>query len=151
MSRFVVGPAREIPPGSVRVVHPESEQAGIGVFNVGGEFYALRNHCPHMGAPLCSGSIKGAGMAKARPSGAFEVEWAREGEIISCPWHHWEFEIKSGRTIFPSKSRVRRYDVALEEPEPGSALEERLKRGVETVPVVVEDDATVVLLLGGAA
>jgi nitrite reductase (NADH) small subunit len=147
MTRFVVGLAREIPPGSVRVVRPDGhERPGIGVFNVDGEFYALRNHCPHMGAPLCSGSIKGTGASRTRPSGAFEVEWGREGEVITCPWHHWEFEIRSGRTIFPSKSRVRRYDVAVEEPEPGSELAERLRRGVETVPVVVED-ATVVLLL----
>lgn len=146
MTRYVVGPAREIPPGSVRVVRPDGEKAGIGVFNVGGEFYALRNHCPHMGAPLCAGSIKGTAGARTRPSGAFEVEWTREGEIIACPWHHWEFEIRSGRTIFPSKSRARRYDVAVEEPEPGSALEERLRAGVETVPVVVEE-ATIVLLL----
>ena len=144
MKRFIVGPAGEIPPGTVRLVRPEGDKAGIGVFNVDGEFYALRNHCPHMGAPLCRGSIKGTAHALTRPSGGFDVEWAREGEIIACPWHHWEFEIRSGRTVFPSKKRARRYDVAVEEPD--DAVAARLRKGVETIPVIVEE-AVVVLLL----
>ena len=150
MSRFTVGPAAAIPPGSVRVVKPEGEGAGIGIFNVDGEFFALRNRCPHMGAPLCAGSIKGTSAACTRPSGAFEIAWGRRGEVVACPWHPWEFEIRSGRTVFPSKQRVRRYDVELEPappmPGPASALEARLQRGAETVPVVVED-ANLVLLL----
>ena len=141
--RYVVGPARSIPEGTVRVVHPDQEPAGIGVFNVDGEFYALRNRCPHMDGPLCSaGTITGTSRARVRADGVPEVEWERDGEIIACPWHRWEFEIRTGRTVFPSRRRVRRYPVTVEPP----AVQERLRAGVPTYPVTVED-GTVILEL----
>jgi nitrite reductase/ring-hydroxylating ferredoxin subunit len=138
-----VGPVSAIPPGTVRIVYPEQERAGIGVFNVEGEFYALRNQCPHMGAPLCKGRIVGTSQAIVNDTGTPDLEWVRDGEIIACPWHHWEFDIKTGRTIFASRSRARRYAVKVESPE----IAARLREGVSTFPVVVED-ATVIIELG---
>ncbi|MFC9557716.1 Rieske (2Fe-2S) protein [Rhodococcus sp. NPDC056960] len=138
--RYVVGAVADLPPGSSTVVYPDKVKSGIGVFNVDGEFYALKNTCPHMGGPLCKGTVRGTSTAEVTPNKAPEVKWVRDGEIISCPWHHWEFEIKSGRTIFASKQRVRPYPVSIEPAE----VMERLKAGVETVPVAVED-ASVVL------
>jgi len=67
-----------------------------------------------------------------------EIEWTREGEILRCPWHGWEFDILNGRTIFESKARVKTYDVRVEK----EALE-RLKDGVETFPVRVEDEVVI--------
>jgi nitrite reductase (NADH) small subunit len=141
-TRFVVGEVTDLPPGSMTIVRPD-DGPGIGVFNVAGEFYALRNHCPHMGAPLCRGVVNGTSTPTARPSGEFEPTWGRDGEIITCPWHHWEFDIRTGRTVFPSKSRARTYEVEVQE---APDVLERLRRGVETVPVEV-DGAAVVLLL----
>ncbi|MEN0137800.1 MAG: Rieske 2Fe-2S domain-containing protein [Rhodococcus sp. (in: high G+C Gram-positive bacteria)] len=138
--RYIVGAVADLPPGSSTVVYPDKVKSGIGVFNVDGEFYALKNTCPHMGGPLCKGTVRGTSTAEVTPNQAPEVKWVRDGEIISCPWHHWEFEIKSGRTIFASKQRVRPYPVSIEPAE----VMERLKAGVETVPVAVED-ASVVL------
>ncbi|MGV9865400.1 Rieske (2Fe-2S) protein [Rhodococcus koreensis] len=138
--RYVVGAVADLPPGSSTVVYPDKVKSGIGVFNVDGEFYALKNTCPHMGGPLCKGTVRGTSAAEVTPDKAPEMKWVRDGEIISCPWHHWEFEIKSGRTIFASKQRVRPYPVSIEPAE----VMERLKAGVETVPVAVED-ASVVL------
>ena len=70
--------ASELPPGERRIV--EVEGRSIGVFNVGGTYYALRNACPHQGAPLCRGSVQGtartagpastAGGARARSCAA---------------------------------------------------------------------------------
>lgn len=145
MSRFVVGPVGAIEPGGTLIVHPEGFRNGIGVFNVEGEFFALRNVCPHMGAPLCQGVVTGTAEARVRDNGAPEIGWIRDGEIIACPWHHWEFEIRTGRTIFPSGRRVRRYPVSIETPE----IEARLRRGAQTVPVQVEE-ATIVLELPDA-
>jgi nitrite reductase (NADH) small subunit len=114
--RYVVGPAGSIPPGSVKVVRPSPERGAIGVFNVGGEFFALRDRCPHMDAPLCSaGTITGTSRPVAREDGVAEVEWVREGEIVACPWHRWEFEIRTGRTVIPSRRRVRSYAVHIED------------------------------------
>ncbi|MBI0374790.1 Rieske 2Fe-2S domain-containing protein [Streptomyces albiflaviniger] len=138
--RYVVGPAADLPPGSSTVVYPDRVKSGIGVFNVDGEFYALKNTCPHMGGPLCQGTVRGTSAAEVTPDKQPEVRWERTGEIVSCPWHHWEFEIKTGRTIFASRQKVRGYPVSV---VPADVLE-RLREGVETVPVSVED-ATIVI------
>ena len=124
MGRHVVGRISELPPGGRKIV--EVEGRSIGVFNVHGQFYALRNRCPHQAAPLCLGAIKGMTL----PGKPGEYIWAREGEILRCPWHGWEFDITTGRSIFnPHKTRVKTYEVTVE-PEDES---------VETYAVSVED------------
>jgi len=128
MGKHVIGRAGELPPGSRRIV--EAEGRSIGVFNVAGSFYALRNSCPHQAAPLCLGAIKGMTM----PSQPGEYIWGREGEILRCPWHGWEFDLITGRSIFnPHKMRVKTYEVTV---EPGA---DELPEEVETFPVTVED------------
>ena len=68
------------------------------------------------------------------PSKPGEYIWARDGEIVRCPWHGWEFDITTGRSIFnPHKMRVKTYEVTVE-----SAADE-LPDEVETFPVTVED------------
>ena len=150
--RHVVGLASEVPPGQRKIV--EVEGRSIGVFNVHGTFYALRNQCPHQGAPLCRGSIKGLTL----PSAPGEYIWAREGEILRCPWHGWEFDITTGKTICePERTRVRTYEVTVERDiegmgEPGSGGVRGEERGeevppnVETYPVSVEEDRIVLHL-----
>lgn len=108
MSTHVVARTSEIPPGERKIV--EVEGRSIGVFNVHGEYYALRNACPHQGAPLCLGSVQGT----AVPSRPGEYRWEREGEILRCPWHGWEFDLTTGQSIFnPHRTRVRSYQVTV--------------------------------------
>jgi 3-phenylpropionate/trans-cinnamate dioxygenase ferredoxin subunit len=132
MGRHVIGRTSELPPGARRIV--EADGRSIGVFNVGGRFYALRNSCPHQAAPLCLGAIKGMTM----PSKPGEYVWAREGEILRCPWHGWEFDITTGRSIFnPHKTRVKSYDVTIERhPEGGEGID---AEAVDTYEVTVEE------------
>jgi len=111
MSRCVVGKVAELPPGSRKIVTVDGRS--IGVFNIRGRFYALRNRCPHQGAPLCLGRVKGTTL----PGLPYERVYARDDEIIQCPWHGWEFEIATGRTYFnPHRRRVKTYDVTIEPP-----------------------------------
>jgi 3-phenylpropionate/trans-cinnamate dioxygenase ferredoxin subunit len=129
MGRHIVGKVSDLPVGERKIV--EAEGRSIGVFNVDGEYFALRNSCPHQAAPLCLGAIKGMTM----PSKPGEYVWARDGEILRCPWHGWEFDITTGRSIFnPHRMRVKAYDVTVE--QPGDAEEDE---SVETFPVSVED------------
>jgi nitrite reductase/ring-hydroxylating ferredoxin subunit len=44
-----------------------------------------------------------------------KMEWVREGEILKCPWHLWEFDIASGTTIAQPAKRIRTYEVRVEE------------------------------------
>src|SRR5262245_39775127 len=57
MAKYVVATTAEIPPGGRKIV--EVAGRSIGIFNAGGEFFALRNRCPHQGGPLCEGGLSG--------------------------------------------------------------------------------------------
>jgi nitrite reductase/ring-hydroxylating ferredoxin subunit len=89
----------------------EAGRFGIGVFNVNGTFHALTNYCPHEGGPLCAGYVRGTPVPSTDELGG--VGWAREGEIIRCPWHQWEFDIASGRTLSTPARGIRTYPVEL--------------------------------------
>lgn len=136
MTDYIVGRTSEIPPGERKLIDVGGRS--IGVFNVEGTFYALRNMCPHQGAPLCRGSIQGTAEA-SRPG---EYVWGREGRILRCPWHGWEFDITTGESVFnPHRTRVRRYLVTVEDEAVDQA-----DPSVETYDVTV-DDGLVVLHL----
>jgi 3-phenylpropionate/trans-cinnamate dioxygenase ferredoxin subunit len=114
MPKYIVAALEELPPGTRKIV----EVAGrlIGVFNIEGELFALRNRCPHQGGPLCEGRL--AGFLESAGPGDFR--YSRPGEILRCPWHGWEYDIRTGQSYFnPAQVRVRAYEV---EVEPGSAV-----------------------------
>ena len=132
MGRHVVATVAELPPGERKIV--DLEGRSIGVFNVKGAFYALRNACPHQSGPLCLGKIIGLLTASDQK----HLELSREGEIIRCPWHGWEFDITNGRSVFnPHRLRVRAYPVTVELDEPEDP-------SIETFPVTVERGRVVV-------
>lgn len=109
MVKHVVAEVDEIAPGERKIVTVEGRS--IGIYNVGGSFYAIRNACPHQSAPLCEGKISGF-VTSSKPG---EYIWTREGEIVRCPWHAWEFDIKTGQSWFdPKKTRVRSYETTVE-------------------------------------
>ena len=121
--------AAEIPPGGRRIVTLEGRS--IGVFNIGGEFFALRNVCPHQGGPLCQGVLSGFVV----PGTPGEYRYLRRGEILRCPWHGWEFDIRTGQSYLdPARTRVHTYPVEL---VAGPYV-------AETYPVMVEGDVVVV-------
>jgi nitrite reductase/ring-hydroxylating ferredoxin subunit len=107
--RYVVATADEIPPGGRKIVDVAGRS--IGVFNVDGEYFALRNRCPHQGGALCEGKLWG--VLKADKPGAFDYSPTRE--ILTCPWHGWEFHVRTGKSwCDPLRLRVSRYDVSVE-------------------------------------
>ncbi|MCY3866049.1 MAG: Rieske (2Fe-2S) protein [Chloroflexi bacterium] len=134
MGRHVICRAEALQPGSVLIV--EAEKRSIGIFNIHGDFYALRNTCPHKGAPLCRGIITGL-VVSGEP---LQMQMTRNGEIVRCPWHGWEFDIITGRSVYnPHRMRVKTYDVAVEqmaEDDPS----------VETYPVQVEEEFVVLYI-----
>ncbi len=137
MSKHIVATVDEIPVGMCKIV--EIKGRSIGVFNVKGEFLALRNRCPHEGAALCEGTI--TGLRQADQPGDYRYE--RAGEIIRCPWHGWEFDIKTGQSWFgPNRVRVRPYPVTIESDisgyQPGPYMAESYPVSVEERFVVVD-------------
>lgn len=93
MAEFVkVANLSELGPGTTKAV----EIAGrlIALFNVGGTVYALDNTCLHQGGPLGEGML--------------------EGDVVTCPWHMWEYNVRSGEKVgFPSM-KVESYQVQVE-------------------------------------
>ena len=86
----------------------------IGIFRVSGELVAWRNVCPHMGAPVCRGTVSGTRL----PSDVYCYEYGRDGEILQCPWHGWEFDLVTGKHLAAgSDARLRGYPVEVEDGE----------------------------------
>jgi nitrite reductase/ring-hydroxylating ferredoxin subunit len=71
--------AADIPPGTCKTGRVGGKD--VAVFNVDGEFYAVQANCTHAGGPLCEGSI-----------------W---GDIVTCPWHASEFNVRTGDVVSP--------------------------------------------------
>lgn len=142
MARYIVGRASEFAPGSRKIVTVAGRS--IGIFFVNGEFFAIRNQCPHAGAPLCQGEL--GGVVRSSEPGRFE--YSRRGEFIRCPWHSWEFDLRTGQSwIDPAKLRVRRYEAKLvrggDAVADAAVVEndaERVPPPVETYPVSVDED-----------
>jgi nitrite reductase/ring-hydroxylating ferredoxin subunit len=133
--RYVVARAGEIAPGDARPATVAGRE--IAVFNLNGEYFALANRCPHEGGPLCRG--KRISLISSKRPGTYDV--SRPGEIVRCPWHGWEFDIRTGRSYLdPEKVRSRAYPVTVE--NGGQVVAEALV--ADTFPVAVEDDYVVV-------
>ena len=93
MSVFVpVASTADIPPGEARAFVVGDRE--IAIFNVSGRFYALENACPHQGGPLAEGFI--------------------EGEIVTCPWHAWCFDVTDGKMTFGGFTTVDAFDVQVD-------------------------------------
>ncbi|MCZ6676407.1 MAG: sigma 54-interacting transcriptional regulator [Candidatus Poribacteria bacterium] len=69
-----VAQTSEIEPGKSKVIKLGGES--VAVFNAGGKFYATANTCPHQGGPLGEGDL--------------------DGEVVTCPWHGWKYDLKTG-------------------------------------------------------
>jgi nitrite reductase/ring-hydroxylating ferredoxin subunit len=82
----------EIPPGSGKVV--ELDGNSIAVWNLGGNFHAFQNVCPHRGGPVGEGEI--------------------EGNTITCPWHGWSFDVTTGLSPVNPNAKLTRYEVQVD-------------------------------------
>jgi len=85
------------------------------VYNVGGSLYGIVNYCSHEGAPLCLGHVGGTTEADSGEPGG--VRRTREGQILRCPWHNWEFDITTGQNVADPRRRVRTYPVDIADGE----------------------------------
>lgn len=106
--RYVVALTEEIPSGERLVVELDSKS--IGIFNIHGRYVAVLNICPHEFAPVCLGRVGGTTL----PSSPGEWIWGREGEILACPWHGWEFDLLTGACL-TDKRRLHTYEVKVED------------------------------------
>jgi nitrite reductase (NADH) small subunit len=101
-----VGTVDEVRRDGCRVIDVEGKP--VGVISVGEEFFAISDRCPHMGASMCTGSLGGTFVA-ADPH---EYVYGKDDRVIRCPWHGWEFDLESGRSLLePRRVGLRTYRV----------------------------------------
>jgi nitrite reductase/ring-hydroxylating ferredoxin subunit len=137
MAKHVVAPLEDVPPGSRKLVSVKGRP--IAIFNVGGELFALVDRCPHRGGSLCQGKL--TGLVQSGEPGAYV--YSRPGEILRCPWHGWEFDIRTGKSrCDPERVMAKSFAVAI---EPGGELAEK-PYSVETFPVSIEQDYIVLTI-----
>jgi nitrite reductase/ring-hydroxylating ferredoxin subunit len=131
-ARHAVAKIADIPVGGriIARVPAFGKEIEIGVFNVGGRFFAYRNVCPHAGAPVCEGKICGT----TAPSDVGQFILEREGEIVRCPWHGWEFDLLTGKHLVDEKMKLRPYTVETD------------AENLENYPVETEGETVFVLI-----
>ena len=135
MEFVVVGKVADFAPGAGKMVVVGGRH--VALFRLGDKFHALDNMCLHRGGPLCQGELTGL-ILSGEPG---DYNYTRRGEIIRCPWHSWEFDIRTGQSwCDPQRLRTRKYAVSVEK---GAQLVEGPYKA-ETFPVSVENDYVVV-------
>ena len=121
--KVVVCRVEEFPEGERKIV--KAGPRSIGVFNVEGEYFAIRNRCPHQGGPLCLGRLSPWAVA----TGPGQVSMSGPPRLVACPWHGWEYDLETGQSFMgPGQTRVKSYDVSVER---GQALDEDVRHAEE--------------------
>ena len=104
-----VGAAGDFEPGVLKRV--EAGGRALVVVRDGERVFALRDTCSHKGARLSEGVLTGTALP-CKPGE--EIRYGRRGEILRCPWHGWEFDLATGRSLTdPGRERVRSYPAFL--------------------------------------
>ena len=138
MREVLIGRASEFSdPGRKLVGFEEFE---VAIFKLDGEFYAYLNHCPHMGGPACQGKM----IAKVEESIAQDrtsrgMIFSKSKMHVVCPWHGFEFDIRTGVHPGNPKARLRRLKVVLNN---GDVIV-TVPNANEKVPVSQESDISV--------
>lgn len=135
MAKHVVAPVADLPPGSRRLFR--AGEKAIVVFNIAGQYFAINDRCPHGGGSLSAGVL--TGLVESDRPGAYR--YSRKGEILRCPWHAWEFDLRTGRSVCdPARMKLRQWPAGI---APGAEL---AAEGLvaETFPVSIEQDYVVV-------
>lgn len=102
MPNFVkVASASDLKPGENKIVNVNGTE--VALFNVDGNFFAISNTCLHRGGPLGEGSL--------------------EGDVVTCPWHGWKFNVKTGVSPVVPTAKVATYQTKVEGSDVMVALE----------------------------
>lgn len=92
--RVRVAATRDISPG--RMLFVEVDGMPIALANVDGTIYAFSDSCRHEGGPLSAGVLI--------------------GDTVTCPWHGWTYNVRTGKAIIPPVGiRIPVYDVQIED------------------------------------
>ena len=86
----------DVPPGSV--IQVRSGETEIAVANCDGDIYAVQGHCIHLQGPLGEGRLEA-------------------NCLLTCPWHGWQYDVRTGKNDFDLAIQLETYDVQIENGE----------------------------------
>ena len=89
-----VGQLSDFPDGRIRILDVAGKS--IGFYRRGREVYGVLNVCPHRAAPICRGEVRGT-MLPCAPGEP--LQYGLKGWVLRCPWHGWEYDIRSGQSV----------------------------------------------------
>ena len=109
MAEKLVGKASEFKDGDRRIVFVGDTE--IGIFKDRGEFHAYSNYCLHQGGPACEGMITQNVVDVIDKDGLYQGQTYGDETHFVCPWHGYEYDIKTGECVSDRKLKLRRYKV----------------------------------------
>ena len=89
---MTVARVEEIPPGTARRVRAGEQE--LALVRIGDEFYATNGACLHLHGPLGEGRV--------------------DDHVLTCPWHGWQYDVRTGLNLFDHAIRVETYEVRVE-------------------------------------
>jgi nitrite reductase (NADH) small subunit len=95
-SFVTVARVEDVPTGTVARVHAGEEELALA--NCNGAFYATQGHCLHLQGPLGEGRLD-------------------DGHLLTCPWHGWQYDVRTGKNDFDHAIQLRTYEVQVEDGE----------------------------------
>lgn len=95
MPFVTVARVEDVPPGTVTRVRAGEEELALA--NVGDEFFATQGACLHLQGPLGDGEL--------------------EGTMLTCPWHGWRYDVRTGLNDFDHAIQIRTYEVRVQDGE----------------------------------
>jgi nitrite reductase/ring-hydroxylating ferredoxin subunit len=109
MAEWFVAKASELKDGDRRIVTAGKRE--IGVFHKDGAYHAYSNICPHQGGPACEGLIMNNVVDVINPDRTYAGQTFGDDVHFVCPWHGWEYDMKTGECIGDRKLKLRKFDV----------------------------------------
>ena len=112
MDEIFVGKVSDFDSPGRKIV--EQDELEIGVFHLDGEFYAYENTCPHQGGPVCHGRmLKKVEEIIGKDKTSKGLTFSSEHTHVVCPWHGFEFNVKTGKHPGDRNSVLTPFDVKI--------------------------------------
>jgi nitrite reductase/ring-hydroxylating ferredoxin subunit len=110
MAEKLVGKISDFKDGDRRIVFVGDHE--IGVFREHGTFYDYSNYCLHQGGPACEGLTIAKVEERLMPDMTSKGLYFSDTELhFVCPWHGYEYDIKTGECVSDRKLKLRKYEV----------------------------------------
>ncbi len=110
MAELFAGSEAEFEEGDCKIIVQDDLE--IGVFRVGPSYYAYRNHCAHQGGPVCQGRLfRDVEEILGEDQSSLGLRFAEEKIHIVCPWHGYEYDIRTGAHPADPDIRLEQFEV----------------------------------------